>query len=53
MSFVLDAGTLTKSGLFHTLNILKAAKSLLIIIFNISLGESDQTDNPLVGSKVK
>lgn len=52
MSFVLDAGTLTKSGLFHTLNILKAAKSLLIIIFNISLGESDQTDNPLVGSKV-
>lgn len=49
MSFVLDAGTLTKSGLFHTLNILKAAKSLLIIIFNISLGESDQTDQRVKG----
>lgn len=53
MSFVLDAGALTKTGLFHTLNILKAVKRLLIIIFNSLLDEFDQIDNPLVGSNLE
>lgn len=35
-SFVLDAGTLTKTGLFHTLNILKAVKRLFLTFCSVS-----------------